>query len=101
MSETSVTLVVTGTPNPEAASEMQQYMGAAGPILAAHGGEVIYRGKTGKAITGNVTFAMILLMKFESEATLEAAFESEAYKKIIPLREKGFKQMDFVVSHSM
>jgi uncharacterized protein (DUF1330 family) len=54
-----------------------------------------------KALTGNVTFAMIVVMKFESEATLEAAFESDAYKEIIPLREKGFKQMDFVISHSM
>ena len=101
MSDTSVTLVATGTPNPEAMAEMQQYIGAAGPILANHGGEVVYRGKTGKALAGDVTFAMILIMKFESEATLEAALESDAYKEIVPLREKGFKHMDFVVSHSM
>jgi uncharacterized protein (DUF1330 family) len=101
MSDTSVNLVVTGTPNPEAANEMKQYLGAAGPILASHGGELIYRGKIAKAVTGNVTFALILIMKFESEATLEAALESEAYKEIVPLREKGFKHMDFVVSHSM
>ncbi len=101
MSETSVTLLVTATPNPEAMSEMQQYLAAAGPILATHGGEVIYRGKVGKALLGNTTFAMILLMKFESESTLEAALGSDAYKEIVPLREKGFKQMDFVVSHSM
>jgi uncharacterized protein (DUF1330 family) len=101
MSVTSVNLVVTGTPNPDAMSEMQQYLGAAGPILASHGGEVVYRGKISKALSGNVTFALIMVMKFESEATLEAALESEAYKEILPLREKGFKHMDLVVSHSM
>ncbi len=101
MSETSVSLVVTATPNPEAMSEMQQYLGAAGPILASHGGEVIYRGKVGKALAGSANFAMILVMKFESESTLEAALGSDAYQEIVPLREKGFKRMDFVVSHSM
>ena len=101
MSETNVTLIATGTPNPEGMNEMQQYIAAAGPILASHGAEMMYRGKTGKALAGNATFAMILLMKFESEATLEAALESEAYKEIVPLRDKGFKHMDFVVSHSM
>ena len=34
MSETNVTLVATGTPNPVAWAEMKQYRGAAGPILA-------------------------------------------------------------------
>ena len=55
MSETSVNLVATGTPNPEGMSEIQQYLAAAGPILASHGGEVIYRGKTGKVLDGNAT----------------------------------------------
>lgn len=101
MSETNITLVATGTPNPEAMNEMQQYIAAAGPILASHGGEIIYRGKIGKALAGNATFAMILIMKFESESILETALGSNAYKEIVPLRDKGFKHMDFVVSHSL
>jgi uncharacterized protein (DUF1330 family) len=101
MSETSITLVATGTPNPEGMGEMKQYIDAAGPIFARHGGEPVYRGKSSKALAGNVTFAMIMVMKFESEASLEAALASDEYQAILPLRAKGFKHMDFVVTHSM
>ena len=101
MPETSVMLVATGTPDPDGVNEMKQYIGAAGPIFASHSGEIVYRGKTGKALVGNATFAMILVVRFESEAALETTLGSADYQKIIPLREKGFKHMDFVVSHSM
>ena len=101
MTESNVTLVVTGTPNPDGMAEMQQYIGAAGPILASHGGETVYRGRITKALSGKASFAMILVMSFPSEANLEAALNSEAYEQIVPLREAGFTHMDFVVSQSM
>ena len=41
MSENNITLIATGTPNPEGISEMQEYIAAAGPIFASHGAEIV------------------------------------------------------------
>ncbi len=95
-----VTLVVTATPNSEATEDMRAYTAGAAPLLIKGGGELVFRGKTSKAIKGSANFGMLLVMNFESEEVIEGIFSSAEYKALIPKREKGFKQMDIIISHS-
>jgi uncharacterized protein (DUF1330 family) len=95
-----VTLVVTATPNSEATADIQAYTTGAAPLLIKGGGELVFRGKTSKAIKGNANFAMLLVMNFASEEIIEEIFASAEYKALIPHRERAFKQMDIIISHS-
>ncbi|NOZ08699.1 MAG: DUF1330 domain-containing protein [FCB group bacterium] len=101
MSDTKATLVVTAIPNPEAMDDMQTYLKRVGPILMSHGGSMVYRGKTNKALAGNVTFGMLLVMNFDSTETIENLFASPEYQELIPYRNKGFKKIDIVISSAL
>ncbi|MDX8409434.1 MAG: DUF1330 domain-containing protein [Mariprofundales bacterium] len=101
MSESKATLVVTAIPNPEAMGDMQTYLTRVGPLLMSHGGSMIYRGKTNKAVVGDVTFGMLLVMGFDSVETIEKLFATPEYKELIPYRNKGFKKMDVVISSAL
>lgn len=101
MSESQATLVVTATPNPEAMQDMQTYLQEVAPLLMKKGGKLVYRGKTTKAIKGNLDFAMLMVMSFESEQEIQAVFESPEYAQLIPFRDRGFKSVDILISSSL
>jgi uncharacterized protein (DUF1330 family) len=98
MSEATATMVVTAIPNPEALNDMQTYLTRVVPILKNHGGQMVFRGKTNKAVAGDVNFGMLLVMNFESAKAIEGIFSSKEYKEIIPFRDRGFKKIDVVIS---
>lgn len=69
--------------------KMQQYAAAAGPTIAEHGGEVLVRGAFGAALVGQSEPHAAAVIRFPD---LEAAtnwYASDAYQKIIPLREEA------------
>ena len=98
MSETTATMVVTSIPNPDAMEDMQTYLTRVVPIMMSHGGQMVYRGKTNKAVVGEVSFGMLAVINFESAEAIEGMFGSSEYKELIPFRDKGFKKMDVVIS---
>lgn len=98
---TKTTIVVTAVFNPEQMLEAQQYMQRAIPLLINGGGEVICRVKVDRAVIGDAKYNACLVMDFPSASAVDEVFKSEAYAKIIPLREAGFKSMDIVVASSM
>ena len=101
MSESQANLVVTAIPNPEAMQDMQTYLAKVGPLLMSKGGKMIYKGKIIKAIKGNVGFAMLMVMSFESEEVIQAVFDSPEYAELIPFRDRGFKSVDILISASL
>jgi uncharacterized protein (DUF1330 family) len=95
------TLVVTATPNMNSTGEMQAYLSGVAPLLIANGGELVYRGKTSKMIKGSPGFDMVLIMRFENQEVIERVFDSAEYAVLLPLRDKGFKQIDISVTLAM
>lgn len=95
------TLVVTATPNMNATEHVQAYLKGVTPLLLENGGELVYRGKTSKMLKGAPGFGMVLIMNFESQETIEKIFDSAEYAVLIPLRDKGFKQIDISISLAM
>lgn len=72
--------------NPE---KMKEYAAAAGPTVAAHGGEMLLRGSFSTALAGKSDPHMTGVMRFPDLATAEGWYASNAYQAIIPLREEA------------
>ena len=73
---------------PKDADKMAEYGAAAGPMVAAHGGELVARGP-GEALHGDSGHAMVVVVKFPSKAAALGWYNSPEYQAIIPTRSAG------------
>lgn len=94
-------LIVTAQPNPEHPAETQADVGQALPLLRDAGGEVLKRVKVQRAVVGDQTFALSLVMEFPDAAAIEEVFASDAYADIAPHRDKGFVFMNIVICEDL
>ena len=99
MSE-KATLVVTATPNPEEIESVQSYLQGVLPLLSGAGGQLVKRLKVENLIYGKPN-GMVLVMDFDSVEAITGLFESEDYAKLLPVRDKGFKEMNIMLTHTM
>ena len=99
MSEKS-TLVVTATPNPSEMESVQSYLQGVMPLLTAAGGQLVKRLKVENLIHGNAN-GMVLVMDFDSDDAVTGLFESDEYAKLVSVRDKGFKEMNIMVTHTL
>ena len=99
MSETA-TLVVTAVPNVEEMASVQEYLQGVMPLLTGAGGELVKRLKVDEVIYGNPA-GMVLVMDFESADAVTGLFNSDDYAALVPVRDRGFKEMNILVTHTM
>jgi uncharacterized protein (DUF1330 family) len=99
MSE-NATLVVTAVPNPKEMASVQEYLQGVLPLLAGAGGKLIKRLKVDKNILGKPG-GMVLIMDFDSIDAISGMFGSEAYAALVPLRDKGFAEMNIHLTREM
>lgn len=90
-------LIVNASPNPEEQEELQKYTSQVVPMLEAAGGEHLKRLKLDTAITGEADYHLLLFMEFPGEESVRSVFDSEAYKALIPHRDKGFHQIKILL----
>ena len=69
--------------------KFQAYGARAKAIFAEFGAETIARGKVTGSIAGELTHDVAAIIKFPDMQKLEAAFATDAYKAIIPLRDEA------------
>jgi uncharacterized protein (DUF1330 family) len=98
--EGKATLVVTAVPNPAEMDSMEEYRKAAGSLLMGAGGKMVKRLKVGKVINGNPS-AMAMVMDFDSAEAIITMFESDEYAALIPIRDKGFKEINILLTQDM
>ena len=94
------TLVVTATPNPDEMPSVQAYLQGVMPLLMEVGGELVKRQKVGQVINGKPS-GMVLVMDFDSSDAVSDLFASEAYADLVPVRDKGFSEMNILVAADM
>lgn len=94
------TLVVTATPNANEMVSVQEYLHGVLPLFASAGGKLIKRVKVGNVVMGNPS-GMVLVMDFDSDDAITAMFESEDYAALIPARDRGFSEMNILLTHEM
>ena len=94
------TLVVTAVPNRDEMGSVQEYLQAVMPLFMAAGGELVKRLKTDTVIHGRPA-GMTLVMDFDSADAVTEMFESDEYAALIPLRDKGFAEMNILVTRTL
>ena len=93
------TLVVTAVPNPEEMASVQEYLKGVLPLLTSAGGEPVKRLKVERMIHGDPS-GMVLVMDFDSADAITAMFESDDYAALVPVRDRGFKEMNILITHT-
>jgi uncharacterized protein (DUF1330 family) len=99
MSE-KATLVVTAVPKPNEMASVQEYLKSVMPLFAGAGGQLVKRLKTDQVIYGKPS-GMTLVMDFDSAETITELFTSDEYAALVPIRDKGFAEMNILLTHTM
>ena len=99
MSE-KTTLVVTAVPNPKEMASVQEYLQGVLPLLQGAGGKLVKRLKVDKLIHGNSS-GMLLVMDFDSAEAITTMFESDDYATLVPVRDRGFSEMNIQLTQEM
>ena len=94
------TLVVTAVPNPNEMESVQEYLQGVLPLLMGAGGKLVKRLKVDKPIHGNPS-GMVMVMDFDSANAITTMFESDEYAALVPVRDRGFAEMNIQLTHEM
>ena len=94
------TLVVTAVPNPEEMASVQEYLTGVLPLFKEAGGQLVKRLKVHKPIHGKPS-GMVLVMDFDSADAITTMFESDEYAALVPVRDRGFAEMNIQLAHEM
>ena len=94
------TLAVTAVPNPNEMASVQEYLHGVLSLLMGAGGKPVKRLKVDKVINGNPS-GMVLVMDFDSADAISGMFESEDYAALVPVRDRGFSEMNIVLTREM
>jgi uncharacterized protein (DUF1330 family) len=94
------TLVVTAVPDPNEMASVQQYLTGVLPLLKGAGGQPVKRLKVDEVIHGSPS-GMVLVMDFDSADAITGMFESEEYAGLIPARDRGFAEMNILMTQDM
>ena len=97
---TTATLVVTAIPNPNEMESVQAYLQGVMPLLMGAGGNLVKRLKADQTINGNPT-GMVLVMDFKCAENVTEMFDSDEYSALVPVRNKGFLEMNIHLTHEM
>jgi uncharacterized protein (DUF1330 family) len=74
--------------NVKDADKVQEYSGAAAPLVAAHGGRFISRGPV-EVMSGEHAYQMLVIIEFPDNAAAKAFYASPEYQALLPVREAG------------
>jgi len=98
---TKTTLIVNATPCPNGAEALAHYAEHAGAILKAHHGKLINKYKVTDVLTKDKFNQTVMVMEFEDDAIIKALSEGEAYKALIPYRDKAFSDISIVFAETI
>lgn len=95
------TLIVTSSPNLEEIGELKKYVQEVMPLLLNLGGTVVKRSKLTDTYHGKQPFVFLLVMDFPSKKELTKMFDSDTYKALIPMRDKGFSDINILYAEDL
>ena len=94
------TLVVTAVPNANEMASVQEYLQGVLPLFKGAGGKLVKRLKVDTVIQGRSS-GMVLVMDFDSADAISGMFESEDYAALVPVRNRGFAEMNILLTREM
>ena len=94
------TLVVTALPNGDEMTSVQEYLQGVMPLFVAAGGTLVKRLKVDHVIEGSQS-GMAMVMDFDSAEAITELFASPEYAALLPVRDRGFTDMNILVTQEM
>lgn len=91
-------LLINFTPAEGQAEAAEQYSRGATPMFAAAGITPAKPSRIVETIAGVPGLAMSLVMDFDDVEAVSAVFSSDAYQKLIPLRDAGFSNIQILIT---
>ena len=70
------------------------------PLFKGAGGKLVQRLKVDTVIQGSSS-GMVLVMDFDSADAISGMFESEDYAALVPVRNRGFAEMNILLTREM
>jgi uncharacterized protein (DUF1330 family) len=81
-------------------ASVQEYLQGVMPLFISAGGQLVKRLKVDQVIHGNPS-GMAMVMDFESAEAITKVFESDDYAALVPVRDRGFKETNILVTQEM
>ena len=98
MSDKKAVLVSIGVLNPEAVADLKTYEEGARPLLMAAGARVIGGWRFVDRLVGDRQVDSLFLAEFPNAQAIRDVWASEAYKALVPARDRAFSTLDqFIV----
>lgn len=85
-----IQLIASLTINESEPEAFQKYFETANPLIETFGGRVVHKFDVGQSIVGKKPSEILMLVEYPSRASVDALFNSEEYKSIIPFRDSAF-----------
>jgi uncharacterized protein (DUF1330 family) len=92
------TMIVSGIINVNEKEAYTSYVESTGPIFKKSGSNPIAKYPISQVLFGNDEIEFLAIMEFPNLETIQGVFNSEAYKKLLPIREKAFKKLNIYMS---
>ncbi|PCJ66102.1 MAG: hypothetical protein COA58_08500 [Bacteroidetes bacterium] len=96
--EKSVMIVNAGL-NPNEKDAFGYYSAHSSPLFKAAGGKLVSKYKVAKSIVGNIEIQLVVIMEFPNNQAIIKVFESEAYKELLPFRDRAFTELDVFIGN--
>ena len=93
-----VNLTIVATINPVGKEELAYYLSKVGELYHEVNAKPVNKFKVTKSLIGNYTPSLVSIMEFPNMEALNQVFESDAYKELLPFREKAFSTLEAYVS---
>ncbi|MEM0949507.1 MAG: DUF1330 domain-containing protein [Pseudomonadota bacterium] len=93
----AVLFVSIGTPNPDAPEALQKYATEAPPLLMAGGAKPKVKAKLVERLVGANSAGTLFVAEFPSAQAVHDVFSSDAYQALVPVRDRAFVELNFMI----
>lgn len=93
----TVRLLAFVTINEDQPAALASYLAATGPLLEKAGGKIVQRVAIDEVVVGNVLAKTMIVVEYPTRAAVSAVFDSDAYRAIVPLRDKAFRDYHVLI----
>lgn len=92
-------MIVNAVLNPQEQEAFTFYSEKSGPLFKQAGAKPVAKHKIAKTIIGSRKLQLVAIMEFPNNKAITDVFESEAYKELLPYRDKAFLELDVFIAN--
>ncbi|MTI32139.1 DUF1330 domain-containing protein [Xanthovirga aplysinae] len=93
-----VNLIIVAKINPKESEALTHYLGNVGKLFEQVKAKPVGRYQISEASIGEYTPSAVTVVEFPNKEAVNEVFDSEAYKELLPYREKAFTKLEAYIS---